>query len=123
MKIEALVSVVALGISLVLAIVQVLKWKQELKDKHAAALDTATKAEAERDSIVIKGAEGALLMMQGMLDVAKMVEGELRSQIRELELESRKKDERIYQLEQENRSLVQRIEDLERRMTQQEGSV
>lgn len=108
-----LVAFTGLGIAVLGAVIQFYRWIIEVKDRSKVLSESATKAEAERDSIAIKGAEGALLMMERMLEVARMSEGELRDRVRELEKESRDKDKQIQALTYENYLKDQRLAELE----------
>lgn len=101
-------SIAALGglaLGSVSGIIQFVKWIQELKERKALSDDKATKAEVEKDSLAIKNSENTLLMMQGMLEVAKLSEGELRVRVRDLEAEIRTDDKRIFELEHRVRDL------------------
>ena len=109
MEPASLIAVGSLLLSIVLGAFQAIKYVQELKDRKELATNNATKAEAERDTIVVKGAEGALLMMQGMLEVAKLSEGELRIRVRELENENREKERRLAELERKVREYEEQL--------------
>jgi len=55
-----------------------MKWFREFRDRRVSDRDGKTKSCAERDSIMVKSAEGALLMMQGILNTAQASEKALR---------------------------------------------
>lgn len=98
---STLISLVSFGVATLIGLSQLWKWVQETRDKRKLNREAKTKAEAERDSIAIKGAEGVLLMMQGMLDVSKVSESELRTEIRDLKATLRIKEEVIRRQEDE----------------------
>lgn len=60
-------------------------WLRERRAHRAVDLRVATSAIAERDSIAIKGAEGALIIMDKMLKVCTETEEKLRRRVEELE--------------------------------------
>lgn len=103
---STLISLLSFVVATALGLTQLIKWTGEFRDRRKLLREATTKAEAERDSIAIKGAEGVLLMMQGMLDVAKTSEKDLRDENRELR-------RRIHQLELENGGLEIRLRTLE----------
>lgn len=99
-------TIAALGALLISSIGMIFQgWKfiQEIRERASRSKDDATKAGAERDSIVVKTSEGMILVMQGMLDVARMSEAELRVRIKEVEKENLENEKRIRDLEEKNR--------------------
>lgn len=117
---ETWISLAALGISFILGGIQFIKSIQEIRSRATDASDAATKAEAERDRIAIQGAEGALMMMKGILEVTKLSEGELRIRVKELEADNREKDKLIRELQYKNEQLERQLANLEKRVTEQE---
>ena len=109
MEPTSIAAISAIIISALTFAIQGWRFVQELRERAQMSADEATKSGAERDSIAIKGAEGALLMMQGLLEVAKMSEGELRQRVRDLEEQSRAKDKRIHELEVQHRDLQEQL--------------
>lgn len=89
----------------VAGMIQFVRWIQELRERKALSDDTAAKAGVEKDSIAIKNADQTLLMMKGMLELAKLSEGELRIRVRDLEAEGRASDKRVFELEHRVRDL------------------
>ncbi len=80
----------------------------------------ARRALAERDSIVVKGAEGALLMMEKMLTTATTEGDILRQRISTLEDEKRNLTQRVAELEKERDLERRRADDLEKRIAELE---
>ncbi len=128
MEPATIAAVGALATAVVSLTFQGVKFIQELRDRASRAADQTTKSEAERDSVVVKSAEGALLLMQGMLDLARASNTELNQSLREsnmriaeLEKENREKALRIQSLEEANQRLEGQMRDLQVRMGKQEG--
>lgn len=95
MTTSSFIAIVALAISFVGGVIQFVKWLQELRDRRQLAKETSIKSAAESQLSAIKASEGALLMMQEVLELTRA--------------ESRRKDERIRELEL-------RVFELERRL-------
>lgn len=99
-------SLMSLAVAAAVGVTQLLRWIQELRDRRALKREASTKSQAERDSIMIKGAEGVLLMMQGMLETTQASEKGLRESNVEL-------SRRIRELETQNHALQQSLYDCE----------
>lgn len=100
-------SLMSLAVAAAVGLTQLAKWVNELKDRRALRRDNETKSQAERDSIMIKGAEGVVLMMQGMLETTQASEKELRQENLDLR-------RRCHALEAENGGLRIRLDTLEK---------
>jgi hypothetical protein len=89
--------------------VNVWQFVRKRKQENNELSDLSRKALAERDSIVVKGAEGALLMMEKMLNTAT-TEGEiLRQRISALEAEKKSLTDRVERLEEEARKYKEEL--------------
>jgi chromosome segregation ATPase len=130
MELGSIAAVSALVISIGGFLMQGWKWIQEVRDRSEVERDAATKAEVERDNIAVKSAEGTLLMMQQLLEVTKMSEGELRERVRELERENRDKERQLQELsyqsylkDQELALQQKKIEELQTRLNELEARI
>jgi predicted RNase H-like nuclease (RuvC/YqgF family) len=130
MELGSIAAVSALVISVCGFLMQGWKWIQEVRDRSEVERDAATKAEVERDNIAVKSAEGTLLMMQQLLEVTKMSEGELRERVRELERENRDKERQLQELsyqsylkDQELALQQKKIEELQTRLNELEARI
>lgn len=75
---------IAIGSLLVAAIavlINFVKWRREEKDKDESELGTTIRSEIEKSSLSITGAQGAVELMQRMLDVAATSESKLQIKV------------------------------------------
>jgi len=77
--VNTFISLVSFCLATAIGLTQLLKWIRESRDRRSLDQSDKTKSGAERDSITVKSAEGALLMMQGMLNLAQASEKALRA--------------------------------------------
>lgn len=97
----------AFAISMMTVAVNVWAFVRKRKQENRDLAALATKAVAERDSIVVKGAEGAIIIMERMLATATAEAEKLRARIIQLETENADKERRLREAER-------RIAELER---------
>ncbi len=102
--------------------VNIWQFLRKRKQENNELNDLSRKALAERDSIVVKGAEGALLMMEKMLNTATTEGDILRQRISSLEQERASLTQRVAELEKERDAERRRADDLERRIAELERS-
>jgi hypothetical protein len=107
----------AMLVAAITAYVNLHRWMQEKRANDTRLRDQVIRAEAERDSIVVKGAEGALLVMEKMLQVATESEQKFRAKVVELELIVEQQTTEIRELRRTNREQATRIDELERRLS------
>lgn len=90
------------------------------KSENSELSNIAKKALAERDSFVVKGAEGALTMMEKMLTTAVTEVDTLRMRVGEVELERNALNQRILSLEREKSDLQHSLKAVEDRLAELE---
>ncbi len=111
---------VASGISALAVGINIWQFLRKRKQENNELTDLSRKALAERDSIVVKGAEGALLMMEKMLNTATTEGDILRQRISTLEEEKRSLTQRVVELEKERDLERRRADELEKRIAELE---
>ena len=118
---------IALGAMLVSLFVAAVKYIDRLQAKRKEKIELAKKqshVDVERDSIVVRGAEGALLLMektmnassaecQKRIDELEEENEDLRCELREAKEELRAQREEITQLKNEMKELTNRIRKVE----------
>jgi len=105
----SLAAIGALIISAITIVFQAVKFVQELRERAARAADQATKSEAERDSVVVKSAEGTLLMMRGMLEMTRASESELKQDNRVLQSRVSDLEIEVKHLKSNNQELLEQL--------------
>lgn len=81
MRVEQIFTGIATVVVVVGAVREGIKHWRERDLQTVGYREMAIKAVAERDSVVVKSAEGSLLMMQGLLQIAKATETDLRKEM------------------------------------------
>lgn len=89
------------------------------KQENSDLSDTARRALAERDSFVVKGAEGALLMMEKMLLTATTEAANMRERVVVLETEKRTMDGELSKQRQRIEHLEETEREVKRRLNQE----
>jgi chromosome segregation ATPase len=112
---QSLLAYAAFIASAITVAVNVWQFLRKRKQENNELANLAHRATAERDSFVVKGAEGALLMMEKMLNTATTEAEVLRNRISSLEEEKKNLTQRVEQLEREKRDMLERISELERK--------
>lgn len=121
MSYQAFLAYGAFVISGITVAVNVWQFLRKRRTENNELANLALRATAERDSFVVKGAEGALLMMEKMLTTATSEAASLRERIATLEAEKRSQAARIDELERQNREQAARLTELERREREHNG--
>lgn len=109
-----LLPLVALIISALVAISQLSKEWRERKALRAKEHQALTQAEESQALLPIRGANEAVIALQGALKVSQENEQRLHHRVGQLEIANDKKDDRIDELERQLRICQRRLEDLER---------
>lgn len=105
-------TIVALGAMIISLFLAVLKFIDRRKVVRAQMLEESKRtlhADVERDSIVVRGAEGALLLMEKTLKTAN---DECQKRIEELEEDKEAQQCEIQELRDENKGQKQEIREL-----------
>lgn len=114
-------SVVIAGLSMLIAavvgFVTLIRYLNERRTEKRELREQATKAKAERDSIAVKGAENALLVMERMLKLSSESEEKLRCKVIELESTVEDLKETINKKSRRIAELETIIDDMERRLS------
>lgn len=97
-------------------------WLRERRAHQAVDLRAATTAVVERDSIAIKGAEGALVLMDKMLKICTETEERLRVRVELLEQKNDLLEQKNAELERENEELQKQLREVTFRLERLEQS-
>jgi chromosome segregation ATPase len=109
MEAGTLIALGAMVVSLFLAILKYLDRRKSAKQQLLEQTKKQLNADVERDSIIVRGAEGALLLMERTL---KTSNDECQKRINELEEENDSQGCEIKELRQENREHKAEIKSL-----------
>lgn len=109
MEAGTLVALGAMVISLFLAILKYIDRRKSIKTQMNEQLKKNSNLDVERDSIVVRGAEGALLLMEKTL---KTSSDECQKRIDELEEDKEAQQCEIEELREENKSQKNEIKEL-----------
>jgi hypothetical protein len=113
MEPATLVALAAMFISLFLAVLKYLDRRKTVKKEQLELTKKQLNADVERESIVIRGAEGALLLMEKTLNTTNI---ECERRINELEEENEAQRCEIKELRKELKDLQLELRELTRRV-------
>lgn len=113
MEIGTLIALIAMLISLFGAAVKFVDRRRQLNKEQVEVNKKKTMADVERDSIVVRGAEGALLLMEKTLNTANQ---ECEKRINELEEENGNLRCEIREVREELRTVTNELKELNNRV-------